>query len=362
MKLLHVINSLGGGGRERRMTQVAMSLCSSKEVTQAIITLSEENAYAGILASGIPIHIVRGGRSQRLKEFDRILKDMKPDIVHVWLETPTELTYFSLAKFRYKYKLIVGFLADGNIVKGLSRKIGIRLSFWAANCIVSNSWAGVTAKMAPKEKSRVIYNGFDFSRLQPVDKEMKRKELGVSEDQMMTVMCASMTVVKDWNSFFETAYIAQKRDLPIVFLAVGGGPMLNYYEEISKSLKLKNLRLLGKRTDVEEILQVADASILFTNNERHAEGVSNSIMESMAVGLPVIATEGGGTGEIISDKENGYIIKPKDCGSAVEILCSLWKDSNLAEQIGRNARQTIENKFRMEDKMQEYVKLYQNLL
>ena len=124
---------------------------------------------------------------------------------------------------------------------------------------------------------------------------------------------------------------------------------------------INNIRFLGQRNDVEKIIEFCDISVLFTNNNVHAEGVSNTIMETMAVGRPVIATKGGGTAEIIENGVNGYIIAPKDIASAIEIIINLLSDTNIYEKISRNAIDTINAKFLLTDKTKEYISLYNSL-
>ena len=73
---------------------------------------------------------------------------------------------------------------------------------------------------------------------------------------------------------------------------------------------LNKIIFLGKRSNVESIINIFDVGILLTNSKVHGEGISNSIMEYMALGKPVIATRGGGTNEVVIEGENGYLIDP----------------------------------------------------
>lgn len=362
MKVLHVISSLSGGGRERRMVQTAKSLKQIADIEQAAIVFHSEEAYQEAIDAGLVVKQIFGGRLARIIKWYVFIKAFKPDIVHLWLDTPTETLSFSFAKNIFHYKYVLGFIADGNPVVGLNaRHLGIKYAFKKADSIVSNSMAGLIAKKAPLNKSKVIYNGFDANRFHAIDRQKVRKSLGVG-NEMLVVMCASMTKAKDWQSFFSVAQLANSMNLKMSFVCIGGGKLLDYNRAIANSLQLSNLVVLGKRNDVEDILQAADVSMLFTNNEFHAEGVSNAIMESMAAGLPVIATEGGGTGEIIEDKVNGFIIEPKNVNRAIEILKWLMSEPEQANIIGEKAKETIKRKFNFEDKAFEYLNLYKDLM
>ncbi len=363
MRILHIINSLGGGGRERRMSQVVASLSRTVGCEQAVITLVNSGSYKVFDTLNIPIHTVEGSRLARFKEYKKILKSFQPEVVHLWLETPSELFYFSLCKYFYHYKLIAGFVADGNPVHGLNTyALGIRCAFLMSDCIISNSRAGLIAKNAPMKKSEVIYNGFDFVRFKTsFNREIKRKELDISQSWVVA-MSASMKPTKDWKSFVLSALECQKKGFDINFLAIGGGELLEPMKEFALSENINNIKFLGYREDVEEILQASDFFMLFTNNEKHAEGVSNAILEAMAAGLPVIATQGGGTSEIVEDGVNGFVIEPRDYKKGAEIIALLLKDEYLITKIGESAKKTVKAKFSIDGQNSRYITLYERLL
>ena len=363
MKVLHVINSLGGGGRERRMSQVVASLSRTGSCEQAIITFVKGESYAVFDELQVNIYEINEGRKSRLKRYKRILESFRPDIVHLWLETPTELIFFSMAKYRYHYKVIAGFVADANRLSGLnSYTFGVRCAFRLADRIVSNSSAGLKAKKAPLKKSVIIYNGFDFNRFpDTVNKNEKRKKLGIGEDPLV-VMSASLKPTKDWMSFINTAKVLQDLGTNVIFAVVGGGEMLEELRNYAENEGVNNVVFLGYRKDVEEILMVADAFMLYTNNEVHAEGVSNAILEAMAAGLPVIATRGGGTAELIQDGEDGYIIEPKEFNAGAKIIASLMRNRENAFAIGAKAKEKVRSGFSIDEQNAKYVELYRTLL
>ena len=112
---------------------------------------------------------------------------------------------------------------------------------------------------------------------------------------------------------------------------------------------------------MEKLIQLSHISLLFTNNQVHAEGVSNTIMETMAAKRPIIATAGGGTAEIIENGKNGYIIAPNDIKNAIQILLYLIDNPEEREKISEAAYATICSKFQLQDKTKEYINLYNSL-
>ena len=116
---------------------------------------------------------------------------------------------------------------------------------------------------------------------------------------------------------------------------------------------------MGRRSDVEALVQIFDIGVLCTNLKVHGEGISNSIIEYMVLGKPVIATDGGGTNELITDNENGYLIGDKDDSSLVEKILFLYNDLCAAHRVGQAAQKTILNKFLLDRMTAEYISVYE---
>lgn len=362
MKILFFIDHIGGGGRERRMAQLVLVLDQIADVKMMTVTSTSKVDYTEVLDSSMEIQTVtEPSHIKRIKCYDDIIKKFKPDIIHLWSETSLYCIVLPILAKKYGCKFIVGFVADGRplLVHPFIQRLCIRFAFHYSNAIVSNSKAGLTAKDISNEKSYVIYNGFDKKRLKNIDIKEKRSSLGIASKRLVT-MCARVDPAKDWDMFIGLAEACL--DDNIFFLAVGGGKSLDYYINEVERRRLNNIKFIGRRSDVMEIISATDVSVLFTNTTLHKEGVSNSIMESMAAGIPVIATDGGGTPEIITNGENGFVITPGDLIMAKKQLNALLMNDSLRYKMGFNAKETIENYFSLEKMGREYLALYQNLL
>lgn len=361
MRIVHVIAGLYGGGRERRMTQLVKSL-DEKAVEQYILALSQKVDYDIPLG----VNLIVLDTSSRLRlcvSFLRRLRDIEPDIVHLWTEIPVILVLTVVGKMCFGYKYIVGFLADGNPVKGNLMKLAVKAAYCSADKVISNSWAGIYAKQAPVKKSCVVYNGFDFRRIADIsvmDGFRLREELSVGSSYLVT-MVARFSPAKDYETFIDVAILMGARRRDVIFLAVGDGNTLEYWKSYCHQRGVQNILFLGRRHDVEKILSVSRVSLLFTNAKVHAEGFSNSIMESMALGVPVIASSGGGTEEVIADGEDGFIVGAGEAMRAVEIISSLLDDEILHDQIGLKARRKIVEKFSLEKMCASYLDIYNSL-
>ena len=164
-------------------------------------------------------------------------------------------------------------------------------------------------------------------------------------------MFARMQYHKDYKTFLNTAAKIIKEGYDVTFLCVGGGALLN-----------KNMAIVNSFKNVDELMSVSDVSVLCTNANAHQEGISNSILESMAFGVPVIATTGGGTNEIVIDGYNGYLISPKDEDALYNKILDLLNNEHLRVEISNNAKKHILDNFTLEESTTQYIELYKSVL
>lgn len=365
MKKILFLGNLGGGGKERRMTELIRYLHSIGEYKIWLVTIDDGSiyidAYEYILECCEERLILdrKGNRINTFIQLWSILKRIKPDIVHDWIGARIDL-YLNPLLFYRKFYYIAGYLADGNKDSAIIAPIK-QLNYYHADVIVSNSWAGVYSHKAPVKKAKVIYNGFNLDRIpQNFDTEAKKKELGINE--MVVSMAARLDDAKDYIMYLNVAKKIQEKRKDITFLVIGRGKNEQSLKAYAKSIGLNNTRFLGFRNDVVQLLMMSNVSLLCSNNEVHAEGVSNSIMESMACGTPVIATNGGGTPEIIEDGVNGYIVSPKDVETMTSRLEQLLDNKNILNNFGEKSKKTIKTKFSIESMVSQYILLYNNNL
>ncbi len=287
----------------------------------------------------------------------RQVKKIKPDIVHSW--SIMTAFYASPICRILKTPHISGFVADCNSLNKFSLYyFAVKFPYWMANAIIGNSQAGLVAYKVPNNKGLVIYNGFEMKRLDINDnREYLRKKLSINTPYIVS-MAARFDRMKDFETFFGGAEILLKKRTDITFLAIGKGDLYDEFAKKNAEKGNENIRMLGFRNDIEAIMKITDIGVLCTNPVYHAEGISNSLMEFMAFGKPVIATSGGGVSELIQDFQNGFIITPKHpdlLASKIDILLS---DRRLLERIGNNAKDTIVTKFSLDTMTTNYIQLY----
>jgi glycosyltransferase involved in cell wall biosynthesis len=140
---------------------------------------------------------------------------------------------------------------------------------------------------------------------------------------------------------------------------VGDGPLL---EEVRRVLRTGNAEahasLLGSREDVPSLLLSFDVFALSSR----VEGISNTILEAMATGLPVVATRVGGNDELVEDEVTGSLVPPRDPDALAEALSRYVRDEKLRADRGRAGRLRAEREFGLDGMVARYVEVYDSLL
>jgi len=229
-----------------------------------------------------------------------------------------------------------------------------------ANCLAVKNQA-VREENLPAEKIEVIYNGLDLPQYEmALQNGSLRTELGLSPETPLVGMVANFNFeIKGHRYFVEAAKALSERSPAAAFLLVGDGPLRKRYEQMADELGLKEkVRFLGKRNDVSSILSSLDIAVLSSTSE----GLSNVILESMAAGRPVVATDAGGSPELVSDGVNGCLVPPANSRAMAEAIESLLRNPEEAIEMGRMGKSMVRDKFSRKHMVENYEKLYVSLL
>jgi glycosyltransferase involved in cell wall biosynthesis len=213
----------------------------------------------------------------------------------------------------------------------------------------------------PPEKIEVIYNGLDLSEYQQTLKNKSlREELGLVNGTLLVGLIANFNFeIKGHVYFLGAAKKILEKVPDAKFVLVGDGPLRARYEEVVRELNIKkDVYFLGIRTDVPAIISNLDVSVLSSTNE----GFSNVIMESMAAGKPVVATNVGGSKEMVADGVTGYLIPPADSQSMANAIIDLLENPDKAMAMGFAGRKVVKEKFTVEAMVKKYEELYFSLL
>ncbi|HEX7494178.1 MAG TPA: glycosyltransferase [Bacteroidales bacterium] len=368
MKILFIINSLTCGGKERRLAQLLAGLKSASDIEIMLVLMDGEIYYKEVLDLDINIlYLIRKSKKDIsvFYRFYQLIWNWKPDIVHCW-DSMTAIYIIPASKY-LKTKIINGMVVNTLVKKNIFNRdwCRARLTFPFSDVIVGNSVAGLNSYKAPENKSICIYNGFDHTRLFRIKEFSKMFEEifgSLSVDLFIVGMVAAFETRKDYKTFIKAAIDLSELHEKIRFIMVGNG--INFIEckEIVPHKLNDKIIFLGCKSDVDSVVNIFDVGVLLTNSKIQGEGISNSIIEYMAFGKPVIATRGGGTNEIVIDNENGFLIDPENVDQLKEKICLLMRDRKLIERLGNMGEKMIEEKFDLKMMTRNYVELYRKLL
>ncbi len=362
VKILFLCDGLGGGGKEHRLVQLIKGLNDSRYGELYLIMTRNYVAYREVEKYNIKITYINRFQWNFIFKYLNFINQLQPDIIQIWSEAP--LFYFNIIRPLIIYKCPVSFssAADCNFhLKPFVKRIFYLFSYRWLHSIVGNSMAGLNNYRVPKSKQYCIYNGFDSSRLNKDLNRDIRKELNIRK-KYVVAMIARFTEAKDWKMFVDAACLILKKRDDVFFLAVGDGETRMDIEQYLQGDFKDRFLFLGRRNDIESILRGTDVSTLCSNPQEHAEGVSNSIVESCAFGVPVIATRGGGTSEILKNGENGYIIEPHSTDELSLKINFLLDNDTIRYEMGIKAKSVYESKFSLSKATIQYMQLFETML
>jgi len=212
----------------------------------------------------------------------------------------------------------------------------------------------LVAEGFPTSKVSVIYNGIDVGVVPGGDVRARvRRDLGVADNAVVVGTVARLDPVKDLHTLIRAVGQQDLQRAPMILLVIGDGSERARLEASAREVGASSVRFLGHREDARELLAACD---LYANSSI-SEGISLTILEAMAAGLPVVATRVGGTPEIV-DATCGRLVPSRDPDALGSTLAALAADAALRQTLGREARTRVEQRFTLDRMVHEYRDAY----
>jgi len=284
-----------------------------------------------------------------------LVNNLRPDIIHCQWQINNFYAYFISKIFRIPF---ISVLHLSDIQVSLFR----RISPWgdASIAISTETYEELIYKYhVNKEKITLIYNGVDLKKFTPPsmdERERARQKYNICPDTISISMIARLTEVKGAKYLIEA--VSKLRDsYKIKILFAGDGTLRKELELLVKKVNV-NAEFFGWIDDVREILCASDIFVLPSLQE----GFAISVIEAMAMKVPIIRTKTAGAFDQIRSGYNGILINP---GSAEEIknaLVMLIENLNLRELIRKNAYDSVVKKFSAITMTESYIKVYKKIL
>jgi glycosyltransferase involved in cell wall biosynthesis len=361
MKILMLIDSLVKGGRERRLIELLKGFSKYSDVELGLVLFSKKIEYPEIHQLEVPIYYLERKPKKDPRVFWRLFKICKkeqPDIIHSWGTMPSIYAIPAVKLLGIKFINASIANAPDNLSWRDSDLLRSKLTYPFCDAVVGNSQAGLSVYEAPVNKSFCFYNGFDFQRIGHLEEETNVRKKYEIPDGLITGMVGGFFDRKDYQTYIQSAiqYLNKRKDM--TFLAIGDGPNLDQVKAMVPERHRDRILFTGMVHDVESLVNIFDIGVLAT----YTEGISNSIMEYMVLGKPVIASDGGGTKELVIDKETGFLIPQRDPERLYECLKLLASNQALRVKYGANGKLRIHTHFTLARMKKDYYDLYQKLV
>lgn len=367
--IAHVVFHFGTGGMENGMTLLFNHL-PRERYRHVVISLTGHGEFRNrIVRDDIAFFDVskRPGHDYSWAwRLFRLLRELKPDILHTRNLNAMEAQWIgALASVRGRVHGEHG--RDMYDLHGTNWKYNL---LRRATRSVVQRYIAVSQDLAhwletdigvPATRVRQIYNGVDGVRFHP--RAGERPTLG-REDFFAGAGCVIGSVgrlvkVKDFPTLLRAFAQAANADPALRLVIVGEGPERGALEALAAELGIAaRLWLPGDRRDIPDFLRAFDLFAL----PSLGEGISNTILEAMASGLPVIATRVGGNPELIREDENGRLIPVGDAGALADALSAYIRDADRRKQEGEAARARVERDFVIPRMVENYARVYDELL
>jgi len=221
----------------------------------------------------------------------------------------------------------------------------------------------IKKRVVPKNKLKLICNGIEFKELnlsKNRGKEKIHRELRIRKNQNILISVGRLTKQKGYFYMIKAVQILKKKYSDLIWVILGDG---EDRKKLAEKIKMENLQknifFLGIKENVAEYLFDSDIFIM----PSLWEGLPLSLLEAMACGLPVVATNVGGIPEVVEDRISGFLVEPKNpimLAEKIEYLLNLDIDSK--KKMGMEGEKIIENKFSLEKMVRNYENLYEKLL
>lgn len=353
-RVMMVIDGLGNGGAERQLSLLSRSLPSGWAAS--VWSLEGGRYEEELRRAGVPTRVCR----RRFATDPRPMFDLaayvrreRPVILHSWSWMSAWAAEVVSRWLRIPH--VVGLIRRGTLPPRRKRQAVIATRLGA--CVLANSRAGLEAFGVSPERGRILYNGFDRARL---GADIPRTRPAGAP--FTVVMAATVDWRKDFDSFLEAASRLGRESAPATwrFVILGDGPDLVTVRRKARERKLEGiLETPGSVPEVIPRLREADVGVLMSSD---GEGLSNSIMEYMACGLPVVCSEGGGNRELVDDGRTGFLVPARDPQSLAAKLRQLAADPNLARSMGEAGYQRILTDFSIERMGRTAAAIYDELV
>ncbi|MCD0459859.1 glycosyltransferase [Roseiconus lacunae] len=364
MKITFLLSNPGLGGIERRLSWVVPELNALGHDANILNLRSHSNAAPLWEQSGVPVHSIPHEGVNRWLVAPRLYKTLRkqrPDVIHIY-GLRANLVGRVTAKLACDASIISGQVSTDDWRKwyhvSLDRMTSPCVDRYMTNAdAVSRAFA--RREKIPDEKLVTIYNGIDVNRYccDGGARTAAREALNLTGNDVIFMMIANVRPAKNHAMLLDA--VARLRSITSGFKVVlVGKDFTGSFEDEIRSRNLDDsVQYVGYQSDAGRLWPAADVAVLTSR----WEGFPFSLLEAMASGLPVIATDVGGVSELIADQKSGFVVPPDAPDSLCESMRLLVESPDKRSLMGRRGRERAKTEFGLSTMLDRLVHLYQSV-
>lgn len=364
-RLLVVIDEMEVGGSQRQIAHLLTGLDRERWQPELVYFRNHSFLVERLEAAGIPTHRLpkRGRFDLRfVRSFADLLRRGNYDLIHAFSVTGEFWAVIAKALAGCRAPLIAS-----------ERNQQVRKPAWywplkrfvlsRSAGVIANSEAGAvtTARHTrfPREFFDTIPNGVEIpAAMAPAERALVRAELGVPDGRLLCLFVGRLVPQKNLDCLIGAMAALAPEHRPWLAIA-GDGPLRGHVRSLAEASGVAgDLRLLGERDDATRLMQAADFLVL----PSHYEGLSNSLLEAMAAGCPVIASAVGGTPELVEHGRTGLLFPSNDSQALASCIADLCDDADKRMQLSRQARDYVSRTYGIPALVRATTEVYERCL
>ncbi len=367
IKIMQITHDLNYGGLQKLVVDISKNLDKSRYQVSVCALREGGPLEEGLLKEDIRIIKLppsnNGADYLSFWKLYKIFKEEKPDIVHthntqpfveggvaaILAKVPVHIhtdhgrqfpdkRRYMFAEWVFSHFANQMVAVSENLKEDISRYEGIRL-----------------------DKIKVILNGINGSKYNnKIDKNKKRRELGIDNKHNIILGFVGRLSPEKGLTYLIKAMEALVKEFPNLLLLIAGeGELLKELKREAIALGIEqNIRFLGPRSDINEILGIFDIFVLPSLRE----GLPLVLLEAAAASLPIVATDVGGNKQVVKHGANGLLIRHGDVDSLYNAVKKLIIDEGMRKEFGSKSHDLFINNFTIEKMIKKYETIYQDCL